>query len=255
MVIYKEHLVQRSHYYAIVDEVDSILVDEARTPLIISGAADKPTELYEKFAAFVPRLERDADYEVDEKAHNVDITEKGFEKVAKFVQTTLGLKNLEESEQRTEIENYVRQALKAHVLMKRDRDYVVKDGEVIIVDEFTGRLMFGRRYSEGLHQAIEAKEKVKVARESRTLASITFQNYFRMYEKLAGMTGTAATEEDEFRKIYGMDVVVIPTNEPMIRKDFPDLIYRSEKAKFNAVVEEITAKHQVGNRFWSHYFH
>ena len=246
MVIYKEHLVQRSHYYAIVDEVDSILVDEARTPLIISGAADKPTELYEKFAAFVPRLERDADYEVDEKAHNVDITEKGFEKVAKFVQTALGLKNLEESEQRTEIENYVRQALKAHVLMKRDRDYVVKDGEVIIVDEFTGRLMFGRRYSEGLHQAIEAKEKVKVARESRTLASITFQNYFRMYEKLAGMTGTAATEEDEFRKIYGMDVVVIPTNEPMIRKDFPDLIYRSEKAKFNAVVEEITAKHRSG---------
>ena len=246
MVIYKEHLVQRSHYYAIVDEVDSILVDEARTPLIISGAADKPTELYEKFAAFVPRLERDADYEVDEKAHNVDITEKGFEKVAKFVQTALGLKNLEESEQRTEIENYVRQALKAHVLMKRDRDYVVKDGEVIIVDEFTGRLMFGRRYSEGLHQAIEAKEKVKVARESRTLASITFQNYFRMYEKLAGMTGTAATEEEEFRKIYGMDVVVIPTNEPMLRKDLPDLIYRSEKAKFNAVVEEITAKHRSG---------
>ena len=149
-------------------------------------------------------------------------------KIIQVCPNGLGLKNLEESEQRTEIENYVRQALKAHVLMKRDRDYVVKDGEVIIVDEFTGRLMFGRRYSEGLHQAIEAKEKVKVARESRTLASITFQNYFRMYEKLAGMTGTAATEEEEFRKIYGMDVVVIPTNEPMIRKDLPDLIYRSE---------------------------
>jgi preprotein translocase subunit SecA len=246
MVIYKEHLVQRSHYYAIVDEVDSILVDEARTPLIISGAAEKATELYEKFAVFVPRLERDADYEVDEKAHNVDITEKGFEKVARFVEHSLGLKNLEQSEQRTEIENYVRQALKAHVLMKRDRDYVVKDGEVIIVDEFTGRLMFGRRYSDGLHQAIEAKEKVKVARESRTLASITFQNYFRMYDKLSGMTGTAATEEEEFRKIYGMDVVVIPTNEPMIRKDLSDLVYRSEKAKFNAVVEEITMRHRNG---------
>lgn len=246
MVIYKEHLVQRSHYYAIVDEVDSILIDEARTPLIISGAAEKATELYEKFAAFVPRLEKDVDYEVDEKAHNVDITERGFEKVARFVEQNLGLKNLEESEQRTEIENYVRQALKAHVLMKRDRDYVVKDGEVIIVDEFTGRLMFGRRYSDGLHQAIEAKEKVKVARESRTLASITFQNYFRMYEKLSGMTGTAATEEEEFRKIYGMDVVVIPTNEPMIRKDLPDLVYRTEKAKFNAVVEEIVMRYKNG---------
>jgi len=246
MVLYKEHLVQRSHYYAIVDEVDSILIDEARTPLIISGAAEKPTELYEKFAAFVPRLEKGLDYEVDEKAHNVDITERGFEKVARFVEQNLGLKNLEESEQRMEIENYVRQALKAHVLMKRDRDYVVKDGEVIIVDEFTGRLMFGRRYSDGLHQAIEAKEKVKVARESRTLASITFQNYFRMYEKLAGMTGTAATEEEEFRKIYGMDVVVIPTNEPMIRKDYPDLVYRTEKAKFNAVVEEIVERHRKG---------
>ncbi|NMB42398.1 MAG: preprotein translocase subunit SecA [Firmicutes bacterium] len=246
MVIYEEHLVQRPHYFAIVDEVDSILVDEARTPLIISGAAEKATEMYGKFSAFVTRLEKDHDYEVDEKAQNVDVTEKGFEKVARFTERSLGLKNLEESEQRTEIENYVRQALKAHVLMKRDRDYVVKDGEVVIVDEFTGRLMFGRRYSEGLHQAIEAKEKVKVARESRTLASITFQNYFRMYEKLSGMTGTAATEEEEFRKIYGMDVVVIPTNEPMIRDDHPDLVYRSERAKFNAVIEEIVQRHQDG---------
>lgn len=246
MVIYKEHLVQRPHFFAIVDEVDSILVDEARTPLIISGAAEKATDLYEKFSVFVPRLEKELDYEVDEKAHNVDITEKGFEKIAHFVERSLGLHNLEESEQRTDIENYARQALKAHVLMKRDRDYVVKDGEVIIVDEFTGRLMFGRRYSEGLHQAIEAKEKVKVARESRTLASITFQNYFRMYEKLSGMTGTAATEEEEFRKIYGMDVVVIPTNEPMVRKDHPDLVYGSEQAKFNAVVEEIALRHGNG---------
>lgn len=239
MVIYKEHLVQRPLHYAIVDEVDSILVDEARTPLIISGAGEKSTAFYEKFAAFVPRLQKDVDYEVDEKAHNVEISENGFAKVEKF----LGLRNLEEAEQRDEIENHVRQALKAHVLMKRDRDYVVKDGEVIIVDEFTGRLMFGRRYSEGLHQAIEAKEKVKVARESRTLASITFQNYFRMYEKLAGMTGTAVTEEEEFRKIYGMDVVIVPTNETMIRQDFSDAIYRTERAKFQAVVEEIAACH------------
>ncbi|MGI5823430.1 MAG: preprotein translocase subunit SecA [Dethiobacteria bacterium] len=237
MVIYKEHLVQRPLHYAIVDEVDSILVDEARTPLIISGAGEKSAAFYEQFAAFVPRLQPDVDYEVDEKAHNVELNENGFAKVEKF----LGLQNLEEAEQRDEIENHARQALKAHVLMKRDRDYVVKDGEVIIVDEFTGRLMFGRRYSEGLHQAIEAKEKVKVARESRTLASITFQNYFRMYEKLAGMTGTAVTEEEEFQKIYGMDVVIVPTNEAMIRQDLPDAIYRTERAKFQAVVEEIVA--------------
>ncbi|NLJ55782.1 MAG: preprotein translocase subunit SecA [Firmicutes bacterium] len=239
MVIYKEHLVQRPLHYAIVDEVDSILVDEARTPLIISGAGEKSAAYYEQFAAFVPQLQPDVDYEVDEKAHNVELNEKGFAKVEKF----LGLQNLEEAEQRDEIENHVRQALKAHVLMKRDRDYVVKDGAVIIVDEFTGRLMFGRRYSEGLHQAIEAKEKVKVARESRTLASITFQNYFRMYEKLAGMTGTAVTEEEEFQKIYGMDVVIVPTNVAMIRQDLPDAIYRTERAKFQAVVEEIAALH------------
>lgn len=241
MVLYKDHLVQRSLNYAIVDEVDSILVDEARTPLIISGAAEKATELYEKFAAFVPRLRREEDYTVDEKAHTVVLTEDGVARTEK----ALNIDNLAD-EKNMAISHHINQALKAHVLMKRDRDYVVKDGEVIIVDEFTGRLMFGRRYSDGLHQAIEAKEKVKVARESRTLASITFQNYFRMYNKLSGMTGTAATEEEEFRKIYGMDVVVVPTNEAMIRKDLPDLVYRSEKGKFGAVVEEITMRHRNG---------
>jgi preprotein translocase subunit SecA len=249
MVLHQEQLVQRPPYYAIVDEVDSILIDEARTPLIISGAAEKPTEYYDKFAAYVPRLKRDIDYTVDEKAHTVILTESGEERVAKFLEKELHIKNITAEENTTlrqEMENYLQQALKAHVLMKRDRDYVVKDGEVVIVDEFTGRLMFGRRYSDGLHQAIEAKEKVKVARESRTLASITFQNYFRMYEKLAGMTGTAVTEEEEFRKIYGMDVVIIPTNEPMIRKDLPDLIYRTEQAKFRAVVEEIEERHEKG---------
>jgi preprotein translocase subunit SecA len=249
MVLHQEQLVQRPPYYAIVDEVDSILIDEARTPLIISGAAEKPTEYYDKFAAYVPRLKKDTDYTVDEKAHTVILTESGEERVAKFLEKELHIKNITDEENTTlrqEMENYLQQALKAHALMKKDRDYVVKDGEVVIVDEFTGRLMFGRRYSDGLHQAIEAKEKVKVARESRTLASITFQNYFRMYEKLSGMTGTAVTEEEEFRKIYGMDVVIIPTNEPMIRKDLPDLIYRTEQGKFKAVVEEIAERHEKG---------
>jgi len=241
MVIYREHLVQRPQNYAIVDEVDSILIDEARTPLIISGAAEKSTELYEQFAAFVPRLKNEEDYTVDEKSHTVILTEEGVERVEKL----LNIDNLSD-ESNMERSHHLNQALKAYALMKRDRDYVVKDGEVVIVDEFTGRLMFGRRYSDGLHQAIEAKEKVKVARESRTLASITFQNYFRMYEKLSGMTGTAVTEEDEFRKIYGMDVVIIPTNEEMIRKDLPDLIYRTEQGKFNAVVDEIVSRHQTG---------
>ncbi|MGI5882074.1 MAG: preprotein translocase subunit SecA [Dethiobacteria bacterium] len=241
MVLYREHLVQRPLYYAIVDEVDSILVDEARTPLIISGAAEKATELYGKFAALVPRLKNEKHYTVDEKAHTVVLTEEGTEQAEKY----LKIDNLAD-EQNMELSHHLNQALKAHVLMKRDRDYVVKDGEVVIVDEFTGRLMFGRRYSEGLHQAIEAKEKVKVARESRTLASITFQNYFRMYEKLAGMTGTAVTEEEEFRKIYGMDVVIVPTNEEMIRQDFPDAVYRNEKGKFQSVVEEIERVHKKG---------
>lgn len=241
MVLYKEHLVQRPLYYAIVDEVDSILIDEARTPLIISGAAEKATELYAKFAAFVPRLKNEIHYTVDEKAHTVVLTEEGTALAEQY----LKIDNLAD-EQNMELSHHLNQALKAQVLMKRDRDYVVKDGEVVIVDEFTGRLMFGRRYSEGLHQAIEAKEKVKVARESRTLASITFQNYFRMYEKLAGMTGTAVTEEEEFRKIYGMDVVIIPTNEQMIRKDLPDAVYRTERGKFQSVVEEIARIHEKG---------
>jgi len=241
MAIHPDQLVQREHYYAIVDEVDSILIDEARTPLIISGQAEKSTELYYTFARIVPRLAVDTDYTVDEKAHTVAITESGVAKVEKV----LGVENLYE-DQHIELTHHLNQALKAHALMKRDRDYVVKDGQVIIVDEFTGRLMFGRRYSDGLHQSIEAKEGVKIERESQTLATITFQNYFRMYEKLAGMTGTAATEEQEFRKIYGLDVVVIPTNLPMIRSDLPDVIYKTEQAKFRAVVEEIAERHKKG---------
>ncbi|NLU10753.1 MAG: preprotein translocase subunit SecA [Tepidanaerobacter acetatoxydans] len=241
MVLYKEHMVQRPLNYAIVDEVDSILIDEARTPLIISGQAEESTDIYYKFARFVPRLVPDEDYTVDEKAHSVMPTEKGIKKAESF----LGIENLYD-EENMELLHHLQQALKAHALMKLDRDYVVKDGQVIIVDEFTGRLMFGRRYSDGLHQAIEAKEGVKVENESKTLATITFQNYFRMYKKLAGMTGTAATEEEEFRGIYGLDVVVIPTNKPMIRTDYPDAVYKTEKGKFNAVVEEIQECHRKG---------
>ena len=234
MVLHKEHMVQRPLNYAIVDEVDSILIDEARTPLIISGQLEESTDIYYKFARIVPRVVLNEDYTIDEKAHSVIPTEKGIKKCEQF----LGVDNLYD-EENIELLHHLQQALKAHALMKRDRDYVVKDGQVIIVDEFTGRLMFGRRYSDGLHQAIEAKEGVKVENESKTLATITFQNYFRMYKKLAGMTGTAATEEEEFRSIYGLDVVVIPTNKPMIRVDYPDVIYKTEKAKLNAVVEEI----------------
>ncbi|HPZ43624.1 MAG TPA: preprotein translocase subunit SecA [Bacillota bacterium] len=241
MALRPEQLVQRELNYAIVDEVDSILVDEARTPLIISGQAEKSTELYYTFARIVPKLIRDVDYNVDEKAHTVTITESGVAKVEKM----LGVENLYD-DKNIELTHHLNQALKAHGLMKRDRDYVVKDGQVIIVDEFTGRLMFGRRYSDGLHQAIEAKEGVKIERESQTLATITFQNYFRMYKKLAGMTGTAATEEQEFKKIYGLDVVVIPTNKPMIRVDLPDVVYKTEQAKFRAVVNEIAERHARG---------
>ncbi len=241
MVLQKEHMVQRDLYYAIVDEVDSILIDEARTPLIISGQADKATDLYYTMAKVVPRLKKEEHFTVDEKAHTVVLTEEGVAAVEQL----LGVQNLYEDDH-IELTHHLNQALKAYALMKRDRDYVVKDGEVIIVDEFTGRLMLGRRYSEGLHQAIEAKEGVKIERESQTLATITFQNYFRMYEKLAGMTGTAETEEDEFRKIYGLDVVVIPTNKPMIRQDLPDVIYKTEKAKFDAVVDEIAERHAKG---------
>lgn len=241
MANYDEQLVLRELNYAIVDEVDSILVDEARTPLIISGMADKPTEMYNTVAKIIPRLQKETDFVVDEKAHTSLLTEDGVSRVEKM----LGVENLYD-DNNVELSHHVNQALKAHSLFRRDRDYVVKDGEVIIVDEFTGRLMFGRRYSEGLHQAIEAKEGVVVEHESQTLATITFQNFFRMYDKLAGMTGTAATEEDEFRKIYGLDVVVIPTHHDMVRKDMPDVIYRTEKGKFSAVADEITERHAKG---------
>ncbi|MGI6574687.1 MAG: preprotein translocase subunit SecA [bacterium] len=236
MVVRREQMVQRRLSYAIIDEVDSILIDEARTPLIISGQVPQPTELFYQVNQVVSRLREGVHYNVEEKTKSVHLEEAGVAQVEK----QLGIDNLyDDSEESQEILNQVNQSLKAHVLMKKDRDYVVKDGQIIIVDEFTGRLMHGRRYSDGLHQAIEAKEGVKIESRSQTLASITFQNYFRMYDKLAGMTGTAVTEEDEFRKIYGLDVVVIPTNEPMIRVDYPDVVYKNEKAKFRAVVEEI----------------
>ncbi|HVJ47978.1 preprotein translocase subunit SecA [Desulfitobacterium sp.] len=241
MVTRPEGLVQRELNFAIVDEVDSILIDEARTPLIISGEADKPTELYYRVAMIIPRLKPEEDYNLNEKDKVVTLTEQGISRV----ETMLGVENLYD-DVHTELAHHVNQALKAHALFKRDRDYVVKDGEVIIVDEFTGRLMFGRRYSEGLHQAIEAKEGVKIEKESQTLATITFQNYFRMYDKLSGMTGTALTEEPEFKKIYHLDVVVIPTNMPMLRQNIPDVVYRTEKGKYQAVVEEIVERHAKG---------
>ena len=261
MVIYKEEMVQRELNYAIVDEVDSILIDEARTPLIISGKGEESTDLYKAADAFVRTLtgrvvdpdegkqdpfnremkEEVVDFLINEKARTCSLTEKGTAKAEAY----FGIDNLADLAN-MEIAHHINQALKARNIMKRDIDYVVKDGEVIIVDEFTGRLMYGRRYSEGLHQAIEAKEGLNIRSESKTLATITFQNYFRMYEKLAGMTGTAKTEEAEFIEIYGMDVVEIPTNKPVIRKDFPDVIYKSERAKFNAIVEEIKEKHSKG---------
>ncbi|HHY94021.1 MAG TPA: preprotein translocase subunit SecA [Firmicutes bacterium] len=240
MALSREEVVQRALHYAIVDEVDSILIDEARTPLIISGPGPKPSDLYYRFARVVTRLREGEDYQVDEKAHTVVPTEQGVAKAEKLA----GVKNL--YAEGTDISHYLVNALKAHALMKRDRDYVVKDGQVIIVDEFTGRLMFGRRYSEGLHQAIEAKEGLRIQRENQTIATITLQNYFRMYRKLAGMTGTAATEAEEFRKIYNMDVVVIPTHKPMVRADHADVVYKTEKAKFEAVVEEIEECHRRG---------
>ncbi|MBA1333995.1 MAG: Protein translocase subunit SecA [Firmicutes bacterium] len=241
MVIYKDQMVQRGLNYAIIDEVDSILIDEARTPLIISGASEKSTKLYSIVDGFVKGLRLEEHFTIDEKANTVTLTEEGVKKAEHF----FNVENLADPEN-MEISHHINQALKAHNLMKRDIDYVVKDDQVIIVDEFTGRLMFGRRYSDGLHQAIEAKEGVRVERESKTLATITFQNYFRMFKKLAGMTGTAKTEEDEFRAIYGMDVVVVPTNMPMIRDDMPDLVYRTTEGKFKAVVDEIAQRHSVG---------
>ena len=257
MQIYKENRVQRGHYFAVVDEVDSILIDEARTPLIISGRGDKSTDLYKIADRFARSLRMykvkelddkeehddvvDADYIVDEKAKTATLTKAGVKKAEEF----FGLENLMDMENST-IQHHINQAIKAHGTMHRDINYVVKDGEVMIVDEFTGRIMNGRRYSEGLHQAIEAKEGVEVKRESKTLATITYQNLFRMYEKLSGMTGTAMTEEQEFREIYGMDVIEIPTNKPVIRKDLPDVVYKTENGKFNAVVEQVKECHEKG---------
>jgi preprotein translocase subunit SecA len=229
-----EDYVQREFNYAIVDEVDSILIDEARTPLIISGPSEESTDKYYKINQIIPRLKRDSDYSIDEKTKTVVLTEEGVAHVEGY----LNVQNLYEP-RNIEIVHHVNQALRAHTLFKRDVDYLVKDGEVIIVDEFTGRVMPGRRYSDGLHQALEAKEKVKIERENQTLASITFQNYFRMYKKLAGMTGTADTEAAEFKKIYNLDVLVVPTNMPMIREDNNDLIYKTEKEKINAVIKEV----------------
>jgi preprotein translocase subunit SecA len=241
MVIYKEEKVQRDLNFAIVDEVDSILIDEARTPLIISGAGEKSTDFYKIADFFVKRLFKEKHFTVDEKAHSVMLTEEGV----KEAELAFGIENYADPEN-MELQHHITQALKANYLMKIDKDYMVKDGEVIIVDEFTGRLMEGRRYSDGLHQAIEAKEGVKVERESKTLATITFQNYFRMYKKLSGMTGTALTEENEFREIYGLDVIVIPTHKPIKREDNPDVVYKSEKGKFNAIADEILETNKNG---------
>ena len=241
MVLYEKDMVQRGHAFAIVDEVDSILIDEARTPLIISGQGEKSTDMYERADKFVSRLRAEEDYTVEEKEKAVTFTEEGTRKA----ESAFGIDNLSDPEN-NDLNHYLIQALKANALMKRDVDYVVQNGEVVIVDEFTGRLMVGRRYSDGLHQAIEAKEHVKVERESKTLATITFQNYFRMYKKLSGMTGTAKTEEAEFQGIYSLDVVQVPTNKPMIRKDMNDVIYRTKKGKYKAVVEEIIKRHETG---------
>ncbi|MFO7612225.1 MAG: preprotein translocase subunit SecA [Clostridia bacterium] len=254
MVIYKQNMVQRGHVYAIIDEVDSILIDEARTPLIISGPGEKSTDMYEKANAFARSLSKkvfaetddkkeeedyDVDYIVDEKAGSATLTEKGMARAERY----FGVSGLADPENMT-LMHHINQALKAHGTMKKEKEYVVKDNEIIIIDEFTGRMMYGRRYSNGLHQAIEAKEGVKVERESKTLATITFQNYFRMYEKLSGMTGTALTEEEEFREIYGLDVIEIPTNKPMIRFDAQDAVYKAQKGKFEAVLAEVEEAHQ-----------
>jgi preprotein translocase subunit SecA len=236
-----DQVVQRELNYAIVDEVDNILIDEARTPLIISGQGQESTDHYVQFARWAPRLQHETDYTIEEKTRTVILTEAGIEKIEKLA----GVKNIY-AEENIELTRYMENAIKAHVIFKRDKDYIVKDDEVIIVDEFTGRQMPGRRYSEGLHQAIEAKEGVRVQRENHTLATITFQNYFRLYKKLAGMTGTALTEAEELHKIYKLDVIVIPTNKPMIREDLPDLIYRTTDGKFRAVVEEIKELHANG---------
>ena len=241
MVVRQSNLVQRGHHFAIVDEVDSILIDEARTPLIISGPGEKSTEMYDRVDAVVRNLKPELHYEVEEKKKAVTLTDEGAQKV----EQAFGIENLNDPEN-SDLNHYVNCALRANVLMKRDVDYVVQNGQVIIVDEFTGRLMIGRRYSEGLHQAIEAKEHVKVERESKTLATITFQNYFRMYQKLSGMTGTAKTEEAEFQGIYALDVVEIPTNRKNIRKDLEDVVYKNKAAKYDAVISSILEHHATG---------
>lgn len=241
MVPHPSLRVQRGFNFSIVDEVDNILIDEARTPLIISGQAEESTQRYYTFARLIPRLQADHDYKIDERMRTAILTEAGIARMEKW----LGIGNLYDPENYALV-HYMENALRAHVFYRRDREYMVKNGEVIIVDEFTGRLMFGRRYSEGLHQAIEAKEGVKIQRESRTMATITFQNYFRMYQKLSGMTGTAATEAEEFFKIYKLDVVVIPTNRPLIRREYEDQIYKNEEAKFRAVVREIEESNRQG---------
>jgi len=241
MVSDVSQMVQRPLNYAIVDEVDSILIDEARTPLIISGPGSRSTDNYYKLAQVVPHLVKDEDYTIDEKQKTIAPTDSGITKVEKM----LGIENLYDADN-IELNHLLGASLRAYAMMHRDTDYVVKDGEVVIVDEFTGRLMFGRRYSDGLHQAIEAKEGLKVERESQTLASITFQNYFRMYEKLSGMTGTAKTEEKEFNDIYGLEVIPIPPNRPLIRVDLPDLIFKSKAAKYRAVVRNAVERHQTG---------
>ena len=256
MAIYKQELVQRGHAFAIVDEVDSILIDEARTPLIISGKGEDSSKLYEMADYFVSTLKKqvfaktedkevhddyDCDYFVDEKARTVSLTAKGIAKAEKY----FGVENLADAENTT-LSHHINQAMKARGLMKKDIDYVVKDGQIIIVDEFTGRLMYGRRYNEGLHQAIEAKEGVQVASESKTLATITFQNFFRLYDKLSGMTGTALTEQEEFAAIYNLDVVEIPTNKPVIRQDRPDVVYKTEAGKFRAIIQQVKACHAKG---------
>ena len=241
MVVYKEEMMQRELNYAIIDEVDSILIDEARTPLIISGKGDKSTGMYKTADNFVRKLHRDEDFTVEEKDNQISLTEVGVETCEQF----FGVENFSDPEN-MEINHHVLQALKARNMMKRDVDYVVRDGEIIIVDEFTGRLMFGRRYSDGLHQAIEAKENVLVQSESKTLATITLQNYFRMYQKLAGMTGTAKTEEGEFTDIYNMDVVVIPTNKPVVRNDMQDAVYATEHGKYKAIADRVQEAHSTG---------
>lgn len=240
MVTYQEDMMQRPLNFAIVDEVDSILIDEARTPLIISGQGDESTELYQTADRFAKGLDK-SDYIIEEKDKQISLSESGVKKCEGFFE----IDNFSDPEH-MEINHHVMQALKARYIMIRDVDYIVKDGEVVIVDEFTGRLMFGRRYSDGLHQAIEAKEAVTVNSESKTLATITLQNYFRMYNKLSGMTGTAKTEEDEFRDIYNMDVVVVPTNKPVVREDMPDAVFATEKGKYQAIVDRVVAAHEKG---------